>query len=227
MTKRNSESKQWTILLFGLKFFNTCLSAEGEGVWDNASNIHTCAKGVRHRVGSSGWEGKWVGTREGAVPAFESVLSSLGILGREEWIGGKPRTHARCQKLCDAKTSKNCPVPVVGLLSRVFIERKGKIKGKPAVHTWLSSVLSMKNGLLSVWRAKVKKWRHSWAGKLPQWKTLSKHYLTRHLSFPSCSVSLACSVLNSAQSSHGLFQSLGLDVPTAQELSSQNKIPYF
>lgn len=117
-----------SLVLF--KCFNAYLCAEGDSVWDRASHTYTSAKGVVHHVGSAGWEGERMVTRDRGVPAFESVQSGLGTLEMKEWLGERPRTHARCERLSETKPRKICPVPVIGLLSCFFIERNWKLKGK-------------------------------------------------------------------------------------------------
>lgn len=154
------------------------------------TSLHEPKMSVSH-VASSEWERKWMGRRGRRVPALKSAQHGLGTSGTVEWLEETSRTHARCQKLCEAKPNKTCPEPVVDLPSCFFIERKGKLKWELPAYTWLNSLLSREEGLLQVWRAEVQKWWHSWAGKLPQWKRLSKHYLINNFPFPSCSVSLA------------------------------------
>lgn len=125
-TKRYSESKQWTVLLFGLLFkcFITCLSARGKSVWDNASDFHTLAKGACvpcYQV--------WVGREIDGQKRRESALLSslfqhvLGILGPWNDLRRGPLS-CNCQKLCEAKPSKTYPAPGENLLSRFLWQEK-------------------------------------------------------------------------------------------------------
>lgn len=186
------------------------------------TSIHEPKVSVSH-VASSEWKGRWMGRREGRVPALESVQHGLGTSGTVEWLWGEVQNSCKVPKVMRGKTKKNLS-STYGRSSVMFLYwRKRKIKmGSTSSH--LAEPSAVQGGMAGwVWRAEVQKRLHGWAGKLPQWKRLRKHYLINHPPFPSCSVNLAQGLTNSAQSSYGPLQGLDPDVHTAQELSSQKE----
>lgn len=128
-----------------------------------------------------------MGRREGRVPCSRVCSAWLRHFRTVEWLEERSTLMQRA-KVIWGKTKQNLS-STCGRFSVMFLmARKGK--WELAAHTWMNSLLSMEEGLVQVWLVEMQKWLNGWAGKPPQWKRLSKHYLINHLPFPSYSVNL-------------------------------------